>query len=356
MTHKQQLSLAHQLFRLGGHATELLFWVEQAWCDDETGENAATLGRVEIQVRDIERIVEEIEVDALPERKRAGLEGLPTRARKFYAKFKSEWLGEDRSQRVRSLNAVDPEYLYDCHKELISSSPLKDPLWLSWEAALAHLHDLFLKERYVHASFAVGRMLARVSHPTHTIDTYAPTSPEMQAYLAVDFNADLATYMRELVKAFPFFRALDHDLSQYAGEGISRAIGKLQDEIAAAFLNPQKLQEPLVPGYLGLILDESHGLVRRGRKEVTLDGPLIWSVLKRLAQSGTERTSREGLNVVLEENRRGTNSRGDESLDQHLKILRRVLKPLGVGVPGRRGNGWMLEELKGPKKDYRRRQ
>jgi hypothetical protein len=100
--------------------------------------------------------------------------------------------------------------------------------------------------------------------------------------------------------------------------------------------------EPLSPGYLGLILDEGNGeLSREGRPEQARLTPLKFRIMRVLLHNGDSLTSRERLEQIWHDDERYPEA---GTIDNELSELRGILETLGVTIANRRRRGWILQE------------
>jgi hypothetical protein len=355
------LLMCREMFKLGSLFAKLFYWLEVAWFDDETGEDSPAFGRVAIKVDEISGFAELLETkwgDG-PAIKSISEFGLKTR--RFFSIYKQAWLGEPRAKMSGRFAHADREFAADFQKLELSDkhSPFSRPQFADLKQAHSDLQQSLTPEAY--ASFALGRRLQCTTHPLIMGGTVELDLAARQAYFATQFNNELRLHMEKLTETFPFFQALDYDLSDCAGTAIDQSIGRTYQTIATWLVRP-----PATPGYLGLILDRSNNRIVRGKQTINLKGDLVWAVLIKLMQSGPEITPRNALNAVLDDRRtkRGqlhrkaisSNSYYEQgSLDQHLRILRGALRPLGVSVPAARGQGWKLVDSKDEPATLRKR-
>jgi len=143
--------------------------------------------------------------------------------------------------------------------------------------------------------------------------------PELDV-VRLNVNVNSATSVNELVQTIE--QAFDAAVGEAEGQRVRN--------------------EPLQPGYLGLILDEGNGeLSREDRPERARLTPLKIRIMRVLLHNGDSLTSRERLEQIWHDDDRHPEA---ATIDNELSELRGILAPLGVRIFNRPRLGWVLQE------------
>lgn len=349
MADLEPYAIEADLFRLAGALTELEYAAQTAWIDEDTGNPSdAGLERVLMLAQRTTHLIGGLDDEALPKGSGRALSRLSRNVDRFCSRFCKQWLGRPREEAIRATADVDSESWYDRASYLLARSPLRRRAWRVVKDRADALWHVLAADLPRRACFDAGKRLTsglfRII-PTKAHDDHDSTHD--LAYFAVHFNDDLQHAMAALADALPFLRGLDADLSRESVQGAYRKVEGLRDEIVRRLLTP-----PRLPGYLGLVLDERRGKVRRGEQAADLNGPIRWKLLRFLERSRDEYCPRVALvKAWTPVGRAPTPSADDNRLDSALRELKTKLEPLGVTLGLKRRVGYRLEELPPPKKE-----
>jgi DNA-binding winged helix-turn-helix (wHTH) protein len=110
--------------------------------------------------------------------------------------------------------------------------------------------------------------------------------------------------------------------------------------------------EPLSPGYLGLVLDRKNGTLTREQRTEKVDlTPFKMAIISTLMTNRDSMTSRGELERIWRDDDRVP---ATSTIDNELSDLRGTLEPLGVIITNRREVGWRLDDISASPKSRKR--
>jgi hypothetical protein len=146
----------------------------------------------------------------------------------------------------------------------------------------------------------------------------------------------------------PTSQVAEHLVNVDQATSVNAVVGRIEQAFASAVREASRRRAPRIPpppGYLGLILDESRGELRReGYPDPVPIDPRKIPIVRLLLQNRDSRTS---MNMLQDISTADGYERSQGTIYNEISELRTMLRPLGLSVGSRSRVGWLLEEQGG---------
>ena len=232
--------------------------------------------------------------------------------------LRHDWLSKEHIQKIiLRVKYEHGENWFEVRREMLKESPLYSPEWI-------HLRQVALD--------------FKKALPTKVRDAFelAEGLTEQAGLKSQSYGSVEQRQAKGLMQSYPGIETLGFDELDYDGsyETSEKAWDLLQ---AVPVLISKQSSEPPPLRYLELRLDRRAKTVHRGLKSIRMTREVHWNLLERFVQAGNVFSTRPCLELSW-----GVSTVSRNVLDQELRRLKELIKPLGITIQNERGSGWKL--------------